>query len=61
MIEVPEGEEKRKGVQNVCGEIMGKNFLNPEHPWWSSGEDSVLPLQGTRVLNLVRELLSKGD
>ena len=60
MIGVP-GEEKGKGVQNVCGEMMGKIFLNLGLPWWSSAEDSVLPLQGAQVLNLVRELLIKGD
>ena len=27
-------------------------------PWWSSGQDSVLPLQGTWVQSLVRELRS---
>ena len=27
-------------------------------PWWSSGEDSVLPMQGMRVQSLVGKLRS---
>ena len=27
-------------------------------PWWSSDEDSALPMQGTRVLSLTGELRS---
>ena len=27
-------------------------------PWWSSGQDSALPMQGTWVQSLVRELRS---
>ena len=33
MIGVPE-EEKGKGMQNVCGEITGKIFLNLGLPRW---------------------------
>ena len=28
-------------------------------PWWSSGEDSVLPMQGARVPSSIRELRSQ--
>ena len=28
-------------------------------PWWSSGEDSVLPVQGMRVQSLVGKLRSR--
>ena len=33
-----------------------KNLVMEGFPWWFSGEDSVLPLQGGWVQYLVREL-----
>ena len=31
MIEIPEGEEKGKGIENIFEEIMGENFPNINH------------------------------
>ena len=46
-----------KNMHGLCKRIyfLGKNALRGL-PWWSSGWDSELPLQGVRVQSLVREL-----
>ena len=35
---------------------FGKNLVGQGFPWWSSGSDSKLPMQGAQVQSLVREL-----
>ena len=37
---------------------MGWNWKEGGLPWWSSGSDLALPLQGTQVQSLVGELIS---
>ena len=39
-------------------QLMNAKRMTEGLPWWSNGYDSVLPLQGARVLSLVRELRS---
>ena len=46
-------EEKKSRVK-----LWLKFSINLGLSWWSSGEDSVLPLQGAQVRSLVRELRS---
>ena len=36
--------------------ILVKGHNTVGLPWWSSGEDSMLPVQGSQVRSLVREL-----
>ena len=41
-------------AREECDQIYVLKRLG--HPWWSSGEDSALPMQGVWVRSLVREL-----
>ena len=38
-------------IATIRNELLGP-------PWWSSGQDSLLPVQGAKVPTLVRELRS---
>ena len=40
----------------TLGEGSSPECTGPRPPWWSSGWDSMLPLQGIRVQSFVREL-----
>ena len=42
-------------IKNICLKICQK----PEIPWWSSDQDSALPLLGIHVQSVVRELTSQ--
>ena len=45
-----------KPVISNCGSIYSKKIFVKGLPWWSSGWDSMLPVQGTQVQSLVTEL-----
>lgn len=58
---VSEAEETEKRAENVgMMKLWLKMSFNLGLSWWSSGEDSVPPLQGM-VLNLVWERSCKAD
>ena len=45
----------RKRLETILTQTLHKGNLEGI-PWWSTGWDSVLPMQGTWVQSLVREL-----
>ena len=54
-----EGKRERERPRTTWSWILKfKRFKRHQSglPWWSSGQDSMLPVQGSQVLSLVREL-----
>ena len=58
MIEGSINEEDITILNTCASNIRPIKYMNHGLPWWSSGYDSALPLQGVQVRSLVRELRS---
>ena len=59
-----EGKRDRERARTTWSWILKFKRFNRHQsglPWWSSGQDSTLPMQGSQVLSLVRELEPTGS